>query len=124
MASLSNPLFEVDILTGMPHHYVVEGSVNVELSPFETWLVSNGLPLILQSNLFGEDSGSNREDNLFAFSQQNITAPGTYTFSAVIPRGVLNEDNTVFDSRDEVYQMFRIVSGTNLFTPAGAITIN
>lgn len=116
MARLSNPTFQIDILTGMPNDYQVTGTVNVELDQFETNLVNLlGLPLYIESNLWGEDSGPNKEDHLFSFTTQRITAPGTYRFSAIIPRGVLNEDNTIFDKRDEVYNTFSMVSGSNLF---------
>jgi hypothetical protein len=118
MANLSNPTFEVDILTGLPNDYQVRGTVNVELSPFETFLVNAGLPLQLQSNIFGDDGGflsGGADDLLFSFTTQNITSPGTYSFSAIIPRGVLNEDNSLFNRDDEVYSKFSLVSGTNLF---------
>jgi hypothetical protein len=115
MANLSRQGLQIDILTGMPDHYRVTATVNVELSQFETFLISNGLPLQLHSTLWGEDSGSNKDDNLFSFSTQTITSPGIYTFTANVHRGVLNEDNTIFDKRDEVYNRFTMVSGTNLF---------
>jgi len=126
MASLSNPTFEIDILTGMPNDYRVRGTVNVELSPFEMFLVNSGLPLQLQSNLWGNDSAfydgdaSKPDHQLFSFTSQNITAPGSYTFDAIVPRGVLDEDRlriffTNIPLRDEVYNKFSLVSGTNLF---------
>jgi hypothetical protein len=124
MASLSNPTFQIDILTGMPNDYRVSGTVNVELSPFEMFLVNSGLPLQLQSNLWGNDSAfydgnsSSSDDQLFSFTSQSITAPGTYTFDAIVPRGVLNEDRLLLNwgnLPDEVYNKFSLVSGTNLF---------
>jgi hypothetical protein len=115
MATLSNPTFQVDILTGSPN-VKVTGTVNVVLDQFETFLVNSGLPLRLESQLWGEDGGFNGADDLlFSFSSQNITKAGSYTFSATIPKGVLNEDNSLFDRRDEVYNKFRMVSGSNLF---------
>jgi hypothetical protein len=115
MATLSNPRFEVDVLTGMPNDYRVIATVNVELTQFETFLVNAGLPLELQSNIFADDGPSSRDDLLFPFTTQNITAPGTYSFSAIIPRGLLNEDDTAFNRVDEVYSKFSLISGTNLF---------
>jgi hypothetical protein len=116
MANLSNPNFQVDILTGMPDNYQVTGTVNVELSPFEAYLVNVGLPLQLQSDIWGEDAGFNgTDDHLFSFTSQSITGPGTYTFSAIIPRGVLNEDSSWFDNRDELYDRFTLTSGSNFF---------
>jgi hypothetical protein len=122
MASLSNPTFEIDILTGMPNDYQVKGTVNVEFTPFETFLINAGLPLQLQSQLWGNDGGNGADDDyLFSFTPQNITAPGTYSFSAIVSRGVLDEDNSLFDNRDEVYNRFNLVSGTNLF-PVNIVT--
>jgi hypothetical protein len=116
MASLSNPHFQVDILTGMPNDYVVTGTVNVELTPFEMFLVNAGLPLQLQSDLWGDDGGFNgADDHLFSFTAQNISAPGTYSFSAIVPIGELNEDHSWFDQTDEVYNRFSMVSGSELF---------
>lgn len=118
MASLSNPRFQVDILTGMPNDYQVTATVNVELSSFESFLVGNGLGLELRSTLFGDDGGflsGGKDDNLFSFSTRSITAPGTYTFQAIVPRGVLNEDNSLFNKDDEVYSKFTLTSTTNLF---------
>jgi len=114
MATLSNPTFQVDILTGETT-VKVTGTVNVALSPFETSLVSLGLPLTLQAQLWGNDGGAGKDDLLYSLSSQSITAPGTYTFSATLPKSVLNEDNSWHDKRDEVYSLFRMTSGTNLF---------
>jgi len=117
MANLSNANFQVDILTGMPDTYQVTGTVNVELTQFETNLVVLlGLPLELKSDLWGEDAGLNGTDEqLFSFTSQSITGSGTYTFCATVPRGVLNEDNSLFDKRDEVYNRFTLQSGSNFF---------
>jgi hypothetical protein len=141
MATLSNPTFQIDILTGMPNDYRVRGTVNVELTPFEMSLINMGLPLQLQSNLWEDDESSEarngndppiggfgyigkitggedgKDDLLFSFTTQNITAPGTYTFEATVPRNVLNEDASFWagNNRDEVYNKFSLVSGSNLF---------
>jgi hypothetical protein len=124
MASLSNPHFEIDILTGMPNDYLVTGTVNVELTQFETFLVNAGLPLYLQSDLWGSDGGTNgADDHLFPFTSQKITAPGTYSFSAIVPMGKLNEDYSWFDQTDEVYNRFSMVSGSNLF-PINVPSVN
>lgn len=116
MASLSNPNFQVDILTGLPHDYRITGTVNVELTQFETFLVNAGLPLQLQSHVWGEDGGFNGIDELlFSFPTQNINAPGTYKFEAIVPRHILNEDRSIFDNIDEISNRFKMVSGSNLF---------
>jgi len=115
MASLSNPSLQIDLLTGSPT-YKVTATVNVQLDPFETFLVNAGLPLQLQSKLWGNDGGLNgADDSLVSFTPQSVTRPGTYTFTANFARGTLNEDNSWFDDRDEVYSRFSLVSGSNLF---------
>jgi hypothetical protein len=116
MASLSNPHFQIDILTGMPNDYVVTGTVNVELSQFEMFLVNAGLPLELESNLWGDDGGLNgADDHLVSFTAQKITGPGTYSFSTTVPIGKLNEDHSWFDQTDEIYNRFSMVSKSELF---------
>jgi hypothetical protein len=118
MATLSNPTFEIDLLTGMPGEAIVTATVNVELEPLETFLVGAGLGLELRSELRGEDRGflNERDDRLFFFPTQNITNGGTYTFEATVSRGILNEDNSSFlDRTDEVYNNFSLVSTSNIF---------
>jgi hypothetical protein len=115
MASLSNPNLQIDILTGEPNVRVT-GTVHVELSQFETFLVNAGLPLYLESSLWGNDGGlTGRNDHLFSLPTQQITAPGIYTFSAILPSETLNEDDGFGNRGDEVFKLFRMVSGTNLF---------
>jgi len=118
---LSNPQFRILIDTTRPNEYKVEGTVTVEISQDELPIFAL-FPMRLQSTLWGEDSGWNNDDNLFSFPAQRITAPGIYNFSAFVHRGTLNEDNTIFDRRDEVYNKFSIVSG-NSFLPSPNIHI-
>lgn len=113
---LSNPEFRILIDTTRPNEYKVEGRVTVEISQDELQIFAI-FPMRLQSTLWGEDSGWNEDDNLFSFTAPRITAPGIYNFSAFVHRGTLNEDNTIFDKRDEVYNKFSIVSG-NSFLPS------
>lgn len=116
MASLSNPNFQIDVLTGLPNDYRISGNVTVELTQFETFLVNAGLPLQLQSHVWGEDGGLyGRDELLFSFPSQNINAPGTYRFEAIVPRHVLNEDRSIFDQTDEISNRFKMVSGSNFF---------
>jgi len=122
MANLSGAALQIDILTGMPDHYRVTATVNVELDPFDRFLINGGLPLNLYSNLWGEDSGSNRDDDLFGFPTQTITTSGTHTFSAIVHRGVLDEDHSrLFNERDEVYNRFHLLSGSNSFPLSVAV---
>jgi hypothetical protein len=115
---LSNPEFRILIDTSRPNEYKVEGTVTVEISE-EDMPIFALFPLRLQSTLWGEDSGPNKEDELFSFPAPRITAPGTYNFSAFVHRGTLNEDNTIFDKRDEVYNKFSIVSGSRFLQSPG-----
>ena len=113
MATLSNPTFEIDLLTGMPGEAIVTATVNVELEPLDTFLIAGGLGLELRSELRGEDGGLNGTDeNLFYFPSQNITSAGTYTFEATVSLGTLDED---WVGGDEVYNSFRLVSTNNIF---------
>jgi hypothetical protein len=116
MATLSNPTFEIDLLTGMPGDAVVTGTVYVDLEPLDTFLIGGGLSLELQASIWGEDGGLNGTDEqLFLFPSQNITAEGTYTFTTTVSRGILNEDSSIFDQTDEVYSHFNLVSKNNIF---------
>jgi hypothetical protein len=115
---LSNPEFRILIDTTRPNEYKVEGKVTVEISE-DDMDVFNTFNIRLQSTLWGEDSGWNEEDDLFSFPSTRLKLPGTYTFSAYVHRGTLNEDNTMFDKRDEVYNKFSIVSGTPFLQSPG-----
>jgi hypothetical protein len=136
MATLSNPTFQVDALTGMPYHYLVSGTVTVGLTPFEISLIQIGYPLELHSNIWADDTSflaladgpspsdyGNSDDLLFSYTIQNISAPGNYTVNAIVPRSLLNEDNSWAGERDEGYNRFSLVSGSNLF-PSNSIAIN
>jgi len=127
MATLSNPTFQVDILTGMTHDYRVSGTVNVELTPSEMYFIQMGFPFQLQSNIWADDTSflaltdgssptdyGHSDDLLFSFTTQNITVSGTYAFNAIVPRWLLNEDNSWAGERDEAYNRFSLVSGTSL----------
>jgi hypothetical protein len=91
----------------------VTATVKVELSSSDMALI-NGGGLVLQSSVWGIDGGrgifKNRDDHLFNFSDQNITGSGTYTFSTVVSRGVLDEDHSWFDRRDEIAASISLVS--------------
>ena len=136
MATLSNPTFQVDGVTGMPYHYLVSGTVTVGLTPFEISLIQMGFPVQLQSNIWADDTSplaltdgrspsdyGNSDDLLFSYPIQNISAPGNYTVNAIVPRWLLDEDNYWVGERDEGYNRFSLVSGSNLF-PSNSIVIN
>jgi hypothetical protein len=111
MATLSNPILQVDILTGS-QMVTVTTTVDVTLSPFDMSLIANGLGLELRSRVWGEDSGFNGgDDNLFLLPTQTVTTGGTYTFSRSVPRAWLDEDN----GNDEIYNRFTLRSRSNIF---------
>jgi hypothetical protein len=136
MATLSNPTFQVDALTGMPSHYLVSGTVTIGLDPFEISLIQMGYPVQLHSNIWADDTSplaladgpspsdyGNSDDLLFSYTIQNISAPGNYTVNAIVPRSLLNEDNSWAGERDEGYNRFSLVGGSNLFQ-LNSIAIN
>jgi hypothetical protein len=140
MATLSNPSFQVDTLTGMPSMYHVWGTVTVELTPWEISLIQQGYPLQLQTSIWADDTSpialaegaspgdyGSYDDLLFSYNSQNITAPGTYQVGAIIPRWVVDEDNYWFGERDEAYNKFTLISGSsflpsNIWTKSPTVT--
>ncbi|MBW4456981.1 MAG: hypothetical protein KME55_32340 [Nostoc indistinguendum CM1-VF10] len=114
MATLSNPTLSIDLLTGSEPNVSV--TVNVELTPFETFLLGNGLGLQLASKLVGDDGGLNGRDNdLFFFPTQNITSAGIYTFQSTVTRGTLNEDSGLFNGGDEIFANISLTSTERIF---------
>jgi hypothetical protein len=131
MANLSNPTFQVDTLTGMPSVYHVWGTVTVELTPWEISRIQMGYPLQLQTSIWADDTSpvalaegpspgdyGSYDDLLFSYNSQNITTSGTYTVAAIIPRWVVDEDNYWWGERDEGYNKFTLISGSNSFLPS------
>ncbi len=103
----------------------VTATVKVELSSSD--INSGGLRL--QSSVWGIDNTfyDRRDDLLFYFPDQYISQSGTYTFSAVVGSGKLDEDRWWFDQRDEIQASISLVSNrspdpfnrritTNIFT--------
>lgn len=86
----------------------VTATVKVELSSSD---INNG-GLRLQSSLWGIDNTifDRRDDNILYFPDQYISQSGTYTFSAVVSSGQLDEDRWWFDQRDEIQASISLVS--------------
>ncbi len=104
MATLYTQDLQIDELTGMPHDIRLTATVRVELNRIERLLLKSGeVDFILQSSVQGIDGNllNGNNDNLFYFSNQTMTTEGTYTFSRVVPRHVLNEDHSSFLNRDD-----------------------
>lgn len=117
MATLSNPTLSIDLLTGSDPN--VTATVDVAFTQLETGLISLGLNLNFQlaAKLRGEDGGLNGRDNdLFLFPTQNITIGGTYTFQSIVSYGTLDEDNGLFNERDEIYANFNLFSTEQIFS--------
>ncbi len=119
--NLSNAQLTISTHPLIRPYYIVSGSVTVEISE-EDMDILTVYPMFLKSTLWGEDSGedngqdSDQNDKLFSFKTQTITAPGIYTFSAIVPSNTFNEDKTSEFStleRDEIYNEFSIVSGSS-----------
>jgi len=89
----------------------VTATVKVELSSSD--INSGGLRL--QSSLWGIDNTifDRRDDNILYFPDQYISQSGTYTFSAVVGSGKLDEDRWWFDHRDEIQASISLVSNSS-----------
>ena len=89
----------------------VTATVKVELSSSD--INSGGLRL--QSSLWGIDNTifDRRDDNILYFPDQYISQSGTYTFSAVVGSGQLDEDRWWFDQRDEIQASISLVSNSS-----------
>lgn len=117
MPNLSRPNFTIrpliDPLTGNSYQSEVTTLVDVELTPSDMALIQSGRPLTLESSFWGDDGQFNGGDDfLFSFTPQNITQSRTYTFSQVVYSSVFNEDNSLFDDWDEIYNNFTVKSTT------------
>lgn len=129
MATLSKANLEIDLLNGRPNYAKVTATVKVNLDQFDEFLLSGGLHLDLQSSVLGGGPigdilrpNVQENDLLFSFPNQKITAAGTYTFSKVVPRRLLDEDQSSFDDRDEILTSFSLVSKNPLF-PLNTISV-
>ena len=118
MATLSNPTFQIDTITGMPYDYLVSGTVTVGLTPFEIPFIQMRFPLQLQSTISADNTsflaltdgsspsgyGSNN-DLSFSYTTQN-SAPETYTVNAtanaIVPQNKMKEvqDEKLFPELD------------------------
>ena len=93
----------------------VTATIQIEIDPSVMSLIkSRTVDLTLQSNVWGID-GWNGDDRLFNFYNQLITGGGNYTFSAIVPRSVLNEDDSWLDKRDEIAAKFSFASSNSSF---------
>jgi hypothetical protein len=135
MATLSTQDLQIDNLSGSWIKDELTGSwrpaqwnevrltatVNIELNDAEfTNHRYLGVNYIVQSSVWGIDGNllNGNNDNLFYFRDQQLTreGTGTYTFSKVITRDVLNEDHSWFNKDDEISASFSLVS-FNQFAP-------
>lgn len=115
MASLPNPRLSIELLTGTSNANCT-ATVNVELTPFELFLINaGGLGLQLRCTLMGADSGGTGDDDfLFRFPSQTVAAGGEFTFPATVSRDTLDEDSFPAGN-DEVYAQFTLQSAEPAF---------
>jgi len=73
--------------------------------------------LVLKTKALGIDGNlfNGRNDHLFDFSDQKVTGSGTYTYSKIVPRSLLNEDRSWFNRDDEIAARINLVS-SNTFS--------
>ncbi|MBD2246290.1 hypothetical protein H6G96_37285 [Nostoc sp. FACHB-892] len=121
MASLSNPTLQIDLLTGSDPN--VTATVNVTLTPFENFVVSQGLVnLQLAVKLVGEDGNffNGGNDDLYFFPTKNFTNAGINTFQALVSLGTLDEDI----GNDEIFANFTLQSTEQAFPVNTSINSN
>jgi hypothetical protein len=106
VTALRNAGLQIDLFGRKRRQARVTVSIEVQLNVFNR----NRSDLILDSRLLGMDGNvfNGNHNTLFKFPDQRITTGGTYTFSAVIPRSLLNEDHSWFNRDDEIAAMFRL----------------
>jgi hypothetical protein len=116
---------------GFMDGFSITATIKVELdtpSPLPFGLMGSPVNLTLQSSVWGIDGVSldffNKNDHLFDFPDQKITKAGYYTFQKDVPRGVLSEDDSWLDRKDEISVSIGLVNsaGTwpankNVWTP-------
>ncbi|WP_445246394.1 hypothetical protein [Microcoleus sp. OTE_8_concoct_300] len=114
VTALKNARLQIDLFGRRQSLARVTATIKVELDTLAILLNSN---FLLQSSVWGIDGGifSNGNDHLFNFSNQIITGEGTYAFSRVVPRSVLNEDRSWFNNCDEIAASFNLVSYDSFF---------
>ncbi|MBD2565689.1 MULTISPECIES: hypothetical protein [Nostoc] len=114
MATLCNPTLSIDLFTNSEPN--VNVTVDVRLTSFETFLIENEVGFQLRAKLVRDNAGFNGEDNdLLLFPTQNITNAGTYTFQSTVSYSTLNQDSGSFNSSDEIFANFSLISTEQIF---------
>jgi hypothetical protein len=115
MATLTNPQLKITLVSGS-NQADVEASVRVSLTPLEQFLIANGLGLSVRCELWAADSGFNGEDDLVrVVGSRQVPVSATHTFKVRVPRGALDEDDSIFDDHDELYAKMRLRSNQQAF---------
>jgi len=106
--ALTNARLQIDLFGRRQSQARVTVSIEIQLNIFNT----NRSDLVLKSRVLGIDGNifNGYHDRLITFPDQIITKGGTYTFSAVVPRSVLNEDHSWFNRDDEIAARFSLLS--------------
>jgi hypothetical protein len=121
LPTLSNPTLQVDLLTG-------SDMANVTLT-VNLGTISPDFPsgVEVEASVWGLDGGFNAgDDSLLLFPKQTFLPPripffnpvGIVTFSGVVPRAWLDEDN----GNDEIYSRFEVKSAHGFPNNIGVIT--
>ncbi|MEH2037072.1 hypothetical protein [Nostoc sp.] len=114
MATLYNPTLSIDLFTNSEPNVSV--TVDLKLTSFETFLIENEVGFQLRAKLVRDNAGFNGEDNdLFLFPTKNITNAGTYTFQSTVSYSTLNQDSGSFNSSDEIFANFSLISTEQIF---------
>lgn len=115
MATLTNPQLKISLVSGS-NQADIEASVGVSLTPFEQFLIANGLGLSLRCELWAADSGFNGGDDLVrVVGIRPAPVSATHTFTMRVPRSALDEDDSIFDDHDELYAKMRLRSNQPIF---------
>lgn len=118
MADLLNPTLGINTIAGS-FTADVTATVDVKLTPYQRRNVrgEDGVVLILEAKLFGEDGQLTGGDDLrYTFPTQTYNLDQTtYTFKQTLGYIILNEDTGVFDGGDELYANFYLRSTDSSF---------
>ena len=116
VTALKNARLQIDLFGSQAR---VTATVKVELDTVLLLVASSplGSSFVLQSSVLGIDGNllNGRNDRLFNFSNQTVNREGTYTFSKIVPRSLLNEDHSWFNRDDEIAASINLVSYNSLF---------
>jgi hypothetical protein len=115
VTALKNAKLQINSLTRSQAR--VTAIVTVELDML-TYIHAGKGSFALKSSVWGIDGNlfNGKNDHLFNFSDQVVREEGTYVFSKIVPRGLLNEDHSWFNKDDEISASINLVSYDSSFS--------